>query len=258
VLVASPVIDLDAMEEYLDQVDGLGWLRRLEATDEEDRPTNGEALVEAGGRLCYRSWDPQLNPNVTKVREDSAEYLSNVVASQHGSVLEHANYSFVFHNVSRVLTHELVRHRAGTAISQESLRYVRLTDIPFWFPDWAREDPELLVRSHALLEHMEAHQEWMAKHFGLDDAGVPFAEKKHKTSFMRRLAPDGVATGLLWTANLRSLRHVIELRTSPGAEEEIRLVFDQVASIMKEQAPRLLADFTRQDDGSWIPEHRKI
>ena len=46
-------------------------------------------------------------------------------------------FSFVLHNVSRVVTHELVRHRPGTAVSQESLRFVRLTDIPFWFPDWA-------------------------------------------------------------------------------------------------------------------------
>ena len=84
--------------------------------------------MEFGGRLCYRSWEPGLNPNVTKVRTDQDEYLRNILKQKHGSVLEHISYSFVFHNVSRVLTHELVRHRAGTAISQESMRFVRLDD----------------------------------------------------------------------------------------------------------------------------------
>ena len=69
---------------------------------------------------------PQLgagaNPNVSKVRADRREYFANILRSAHGSVLEHANYSFALRNVSRVLTHELVRHRAGSAFSQESLR----------------------------------------------------------------------------------------------------------------------------------------
>ena len=47
----------------------------------------------------------------------------------------------MLHNVSRVATHELVRHRAGVAVSQESLRFVRLDDLPFWFPEWARRTP---------------------------------------------------------------------------------------------------------------------
>jgi thymidylate synthase ThyX len=154
-------------------------------------------------------------------------------------------------------THELVRHRPGTAISQESLRFVRLEDIPFWFPDWARGDAELMKRATALLEQMEEFQRWMAGHFGLDDEGVPFSEKKHKTSFMRRFAPDGVATGLLWTANIRTLRHTIEARTDTGAEEEIRLVFGKIAELMRAEAPALFGDYT-VEDGAWIPRWRKV
>ncbi len=154
-------------------------------------------------------------------------------------------------------THELVRHRPGTAVSQESLRFVRLDDIPFWFPDWARQDPELMKRATALLDQMEELQRWMAGHFGLDDAGVPFHEKKHKTSFMRRLAPDGVATGIVWTANIRTLRHTIEARTDPGAEEEIRLVFGKIAELMRAEAPLLFGDYEVQD-GAWVPQWRKV
>jgi thymidylate synthase (FAD) len=206
---------------------------------------------------CYRSWEPGLNPNVTRIRAEQEPYLQNILASAHGSVLEHVSFSFVLHNVSRVLTHELARHRPGTAISQESLRFVRLADIPFWFPEWAKADEELMKRATAMLEQMEEYQNWMAAHFGLDEEGVKFHEKKHKTSFMRRFAPDGVATGLVWTANIRTLRHTIEARTDPGAEEEIRLVFGKIGELMRAEAPALFRDYT-VTDGTWLPKWRKV
>ncbi len=159
--------------------------------------------------------------------------------------------------MSRVFTHEIIRHRPGTAISQESLRFVRLGELPFWFPGWAREDTELMKRATALLAEMEAFQQWMAGHFRLDDEGVPMHEKKHKTSFMRRFAPDGVATGLVWTANIRALRHTIEARTDPGAEEEIRLVFGKIGEIMRAEAPALFGDY-QVTDGAWVPGWRKV
>ncbi len=243
------------MEDYLSAVGGAAWL------DQGDgRRDDPQDLAEFGGRLCYRSWVPGLNKNVSKVRTDQDDYLRNILSSKHGSVLEHVSYSFVFHNVSRVLTHELVRHRAGTAVSQESMRYVRLTDIPMWIPDWAGELPGDDGKLVQLLHDYVARGEWlqreMASRFGLDS--LPFAAKKKLTSFMRRFALDGVATSVLWTANVRALRHVIEARTDPAAEEEIRLVFGDVARIMQEQAPALFGDFTEADDGSWVPQWSKV
>jgi thymidylate synthase (FAD) len=150
-----------------------------------------------------------------------------------------------------------VRHRPGTAVSQESLRYVRLDELPFWFPDWAQEDPELMKRATALLTELEQFQQWMGGHFGLDEDDTKMHEKKHKTSFMRRFAPEGLATGLVWTANIRTLRHTIEARTDPGAEEEIRLVFGKIAEIMLAEAPALFSDYT-VTDGTWVPGWRKV
>src|SRR5918911_812810 len=132
-LIARPSLDLDGLRGYLADVGGESWLeRRLE--EAEGTPNAGELLVEFGGRACYRSWEPGLNPNVTRIRTDQRAYFENILSSAHGSVLEHANYSFALRNVSRVATHEIVRHRAGSAFSQESLRYVRLTDIGFRVP----------------------------------------------------------------------------------------------------------------------------
>jgi thymidylate synthase (FAD) len=252
-LIARPQLDYTEVAAYLADVGGDSWLERIDRGDLDD----AQNLAEFAGRICYRSWEPGLNPNVTRIRTDQEAYLRNILASAHGSVLEHVSFSFVLHNVSRVATHELVRHRAGAAVSQESLRFVRLDDLPFWFPDWAREDGELMKRATGLLEQMEEFQHWMAAHFGLDEEGVKFHEKKHKTSFMRRFAPDGVATGIVWTANIRTLRHTIEARTDLGAEEEIRLVFGKIGELMRAEAPDLFGDYT-VTDGAWVPKWRKV
>lgn len=253
-LIARPQIDWDAVERYLVRVGGTEWLERIRGESGPD----GERLVEFMGRMCYRSWSPGLNPNVTKVRQDSTDYLRNILRSAHGSVLEHANYSFVFADVSRVFTHELVRHRAGSAISQESLRYVRLADIPFEHPDFVNADPALREQADALIAAMESFQELVVERTGIDRDGVDFHTKKTVTSAARRYAPDGVATTIGWTVNIRALRHVIAMRTDPGAEEEIRRVFDAVATIMQAELPALLGDFTRSADGAWTPEFSKV
>jgi thymidylate synthase (FAD) len=253
-LLARPSIDLDGMRAYLTDVGGAGWLeRRLE--EAEGAPNAGELLVEFAGRACYRSWEPGLNVNVTRVRSDRREYFENLLRSAHGSVLEHAGYSFALRNVSRVFTHELVRHRAGSAFSQESLRYVRLTDIGF------RVAPALepvRERVLAIVEQLEEFQRDAAETLGIDDEGVPFHVKKEVTSALRRLAPIGLSTDIVWSANLRTLRHVIEMRTAEGAEEELRSVFDEVARVMVREAPLIFQDFERDAGGCWAPRFHKV
>ena len=83
--------------------------------------TDGERLAEFAGRLCYMS---QKNP----ANRTTRDYLENIKKQGHGSVLEHANYSLLLEGISRSLTHELVRHRAGFAYSQLSQRYVDESD----------------------------------------------------------------------------------------------------------------------------------
>jgi thymidylate synthase (FAD) len=267
-LIARPSIDFEGMRAYLQDVGGESWLeRRLgeNATPESEGEGHGsgrqaginagELLLEFGGRACYRSWEPGLNPNVSKIRTDRREYFANILRSGHGSVLEHASYSFALRNVSRVFTHELVRHRAGSAFSQESLRYVRLTDIGFRVPPALEPVREQVI---SIVEQLEEFQVSAAAELGIDQQGVPFHVKKEVTSALRRLAPIGLSTDIVWSANARTLRHVIEMRTAEGAEEELRLVFDKVARIMLAEAPNLFQDFVRHDDGSWVAENRKV
>lgn len=73
-LVAEPVMDADLdFKRYLSVVGAPAW--------EGDQSTDAETIVEAAGRLCYRSWLPGLNPNVTKVREDGREYKAAIVGT---------------------------------------------------------------------------------------------------------------------------------------------------------------------------------
>jgi thymidylate synthase (FAD) len=250
-LIARPSVDVEDMRAYLRAVGGESW---LEDRLGEEAPA-AELLVEFAGRVCYRSWKPGLNPNVARIRSDRGEYFANILSSGHGSVLEHASWTFALRDVSRAFTHELVRHRAGSAFSQESLRYVRLADIGFRIPP-ALEPLRDSVLS--MVEQLEELQLSAAEQLGLDRDGVPFSVKKEVTSALRRLAPIGLSTDIVWTANTRTLRHVIEMRTAPGAEEEMQLVFDRVARLMQAEAPLLFQDFTRLDDGAWVPQHRKV
>ena len=254
-LIARPSLDLEGMRGYLQEVGGTSWLERRLADGDGEQPNPGQLVIEFAGRVCYRSWEPGLNPNVTRVRTDQREYFQNLLRSAHGSVLEHASYTLVFHNVSRVFTHELVRHRAGSAFSQESLRYVRLTDIGFRVPPALEPIRDKVV---SIVEQLEEFQVDAAGELGIDEEGIPFHVKKEITSALRRLAPIGLSTDIVWTANVRTLRHVIEMRTAEGAEEELRLVFDQVARIMRDEVPHLFQDFERREDGSWVPQYGKV
>ncbi|MEK7566093.1 MAG: FAD-dependent thymidylate synthase [Patescibacteria group bacterium] len=236
-LVGETKVLQDEVQVYLNEIGAPDW--------ESDAPTDIEMLVELMGRLCYRSFKPGLNPNVTKVREHNDEYLGNILETGHGSVLEHSSLSFIFMNVSRVLTHELVRHRIGVAISQESLRYVRLDKLNFWFPAVFRGHPkhgELLDLCTKKIEQDEQFQLQLAEILEIEQE-KKFTIKKKITSAMRRFAPIGLATTIGWSVNMRALRHVIEMRTDPSAEEEIRFVFGKVAEIVKKRYPNIFGDY---------------
>ena len=252
-LVGETRVHEPGLEAYLDYIGVPDW--------SSDAPSQPEKLIEVMGRLCYRSFEPGLNPNVTKIREHNADYIQNIVRVKHGSVIEHPVVNFIFADVSRVFTHELVRHRPGVAISQESLRFVRIDELRQWLPSVIRETPEAVEIFGQTFEELEKLQLKLAELYGLDEPGRKFAYKKVVTSAMRRLAPTGLATNVGWSANMRTIRWLLEARTHPSAEEEIRLVFGLVGNIVTERYPNLFADFKVEDvDGHpyFVPESSKV
>ncbi|MES2525076.1 MAG: FAD-dependent thymidylate synthase [Gemmatimonadota bacterium] len=200
--------------------------------------TDGERLSEFAGRLCYMS---QRNPAGRTTRE----YIENIKKQGHGSVLEHANYSLLLEGVSRSLTHELVRHRAGFAYSQLSQRYVDESDALFVMPpamigDAALEEAWTSQVSSALDSYIALVEQLMGRYSWVDD-------KVHRRKMAREAArgvlPNSTETKIVVTGNARAWRTMLELRSSEGAELEIRRLSVAVLRVMQDVAPSFFSDF---------------
>lgn len=244
--IAHTALNNDEVRCWLDEVGGLEALNHVEGDD-------GERLIEFAGRNCYKSFAVGLNPNISKIRTNSEVYHENILKSGHGSVLEHASCTFAFEHVSRIFTHEIVRHRAGMAFSQESLRYIRLDNLKCWIPDVIKDNPEALEIFEDIFTRCEEAQRELARIYDIGNI-KSFHTKKQLTSAFRRVAPIGLATGIVVTFNLRSLRWVIQMRTSDGAEVEIRKVFCKVYNMAKKFWPFLFQDFETTDTGDGLFE----
>lgn len=231
--------------------------------------TDAEKIVALAAKQCYMSFEPGLNPNVTKVRTDLVAYLDNILASGHGSVLEHVSFTFAINGVSRVFTGEMNRHRAGWAISERSGRFIRFGDgIPWWLPtslqDAPDDSPEILekkAKTRQLMGEAFSHQAAVYKElvnlWDMDTPGMSFGIKKRITSCLRRIIGMGYAGGGVWTGNIRALRHVITMRASEAAEEEIYHVFSRIAALMVSTEPMLFGDFECVN-GYWSPRYTKV
>ena len=200
--------------------------------------TDGEKLAEFAGRLCYMS---QKNPASRATRD----YLENIKKQGHGSVLEHANYSLLLEGVSRSLTHELVRHRAGFAYSQLSQRYVDESEANFVVPpailgdetlekEWRVQIDEAQRSYVRLVEHLMERYGWVA-------------DKVHRRKMSREAArgvlPNSTETKIVVTGNARAWRTMLELRASEGAELEIRRCAVAIIKLLSRESPAFFSDF---------------
>jgi thymidylate synthase (FAD) len=200
--------------------------------------TDGERLAEFAGRLCYMS---QHNP----AKRQTREYLENIKKQGHGSVLEHANYSILLEGVSRSLTHELVRHRAGFAYSQLSQRYVDESEANFVVPPAVVGDDALTATWQAQVEAAQAVYVGLVAELMERYSWV--ADKVHRRKMAREAAravlPNATETKIVVTANARAWRTMLELRSSEGAELEIRRMAVAVLRMLQAEAPGFFSDF---------------
>ena len=200
--------------------------------------TDGERLAEFAGRLCYMS---QHNPAGRSTRD----YLENIKKQGHGSVLEHASYSLLLEGVSRSLTHELVRHRAGFAYSQLSQRYVDESQAAFVVPPAIAGDEALLAAWRAQIE--SAQESYVFLVAQLMERYGWVTDKVHRRKMAREAArgvlPNSTETKIVVTGNARAWRTMLELRSSEGAELEIRRAAIVVLRILQGEAPAFFSDF---------------
>ena len=212
---------------------------------------NGIVFVRRNGKPhfsgnCYMSFGPRRTTN-----ENAAAYFERLISAGHGSVLEHASFSFLLYGVSRSVTHELVRHRAGVGISQISQRYVAGTVIRFVERPEYQNDAELhrLFEERAdraaaeyermagtLLERQEGGEVRLSADYKTD------ARKKVQQT-ARSLLPNETEAPMVFTGNVRALRHIIEMRADAHAESEIRALAVRLFLCLRTADPILFGDY---------------
>jgi thymidylate synthase (FAD) len=200
--------------------------------------TDGERLAEFAGRLCYMS---QANPAGRATRD----YIENIKKQRHGSVLEHASYSLLLEGVSRALTHELVRHRAGVAFSQLSQRYVDESEANFVVPPAILGDVALEGQWRAEMERAQASYVALVRQLMEQYSWV--TDRVHRRKMAREAArgvlPNSTETKIVVTANARAWRTILELRSGEGADLEIRRLAVAIIRLFHREAPSFFSDF---------------
>lgn len=209
----------------------------------------GAQVCKVAGQLCYMSFGRKRSYNA-----DAARYFDNLKSSGHGSVFEHANFSLLLYGISRSVTHELVRHRAGLGFSQQSQRFISGRMLRFVErPEYAL-DEEL----HALfLQRIErAAAEYAAiterilqmQHTGTQllsaQARTDLRKKVQQTA--RSLLPNETEAPIVVTGNARAWRHVISMRASAHAETEIRELAVRIFLCLALTDPVLFSDYSLQ------------
>ena len=177
-------------------------------------------LVYTACRTCYSELDPQeifRRAAEGEIAPASMQKLiGNVIESGHGSTIEHIVFTFAISGVSRTLSHQLVRHRAGVAFDQQSQRYVKYKGAATMLPSTIAEgDP-------GLRERFEEQVDGALGLYGeLVEAGVPGEDA-------RFVFPNATRTNLVMTTNLRALIHMSGLRLCTMAQWEIRRLFQLI------------------------------
>jgi thymidylate synthase (FAD) len=248
---------------------------KLERGYHDDAVSAGDAMPEVAGRMCYQSFtNPRPGGN--------AAYLDHIKSVGHGSVLEHSVWNFIITGVSRSLSHELIRHRAGIGVSELSQRYVDCSDVAFVIPpallkyhrDWCENCGGISAEALDLalpfsewlggrVDSLAEYAQWTDRLVKDAPADLPATERrKWARQAARSVLPECTETQLFWTANARALRHFIEMRASRHADQEIRRLAVCVLRLMQSEAPHLFSDYTLTElgPGDWeaTTPHRKV
>ena len=209
--------------------------------DYTSREKPGELAIEVAGRLCYLSYGTG--------RSDVPAYFKNILDSHHGSVIEHAVWGFIFTGISRSLTHELVRHRAGTSYSQLSQRYVNEADANFVVPPAIiGHDDELslwIQEVEADRNNYIARVERMLKWPQFQAIENRTERRKAVREAARSTLPNATETMIFVTGNARAWRNMLELRLSSHAELEIRRLQMKVYERLLEESPNVFGDYRK-------------
>lgn len=263
VLLARPQVSSQGLAGFLDGFDpALGFSDYLH--DPTPLP-DGAQLCKIAGQTCYMSFGPKRTFN-----EQAKRYFDNLKSSGHGSVFEHANFSFLFYGISRSVTHELIRHRAGFGFSQSSQRYVsgrmlRFVERPEYHGDEQLHQQFLQRIDRAADEYATL----TARLLEMQQAGVNILSAEARTDLRKKVQqsarsvlPNETEAPIVTTANARAWRHFIEMRANPHAEIEIRELALRAFLCLRQADAVLFDDYVLEalSDGTYVvnTEFRKV
>lgn len=208
-------------------------------------------LTQFAGQLCYASFGEKRTP-----LSKNKDYIERIFKAGHGSVLEHTSYSILMFGIDRATTHELVRHRAGTAFSQVSQRYVDDTHLRFVLPHEYNGHDKLTALFEVDIDR--ALESYRLKSDLLREV-LPKREDETATDYRKRIQscsretlPNCTEAPIIVTANTRAWRHIISMRTSPHADVRIRVPMIAVLKELQFVSRNHFGDFviSRLPDGS--------
>ena len=263
VLINQPDCCLDGVQTFLDGFDESLGFRNYLKDPVELLP--GEKVCKFAGQLCYMSFGPKRTTN-----DEAPKYFDNIKSSRHGSVLEHANWSFLFYGISRSVTHELVRHRAGFGFSQVSQRYVSGKVLRFVERPEYQNDSILHANFiEAIDASTEKYEMRIKRLLELQKTGSEIMSADAKTDLRKKVQqaarsclPNETEAPIVVTANARGWRHFTEMRANSHAEIEIRDLSFNAYNCLREVAPIIFNDYAEDilPDGTMgvSTEYRKV
>lgn len=209
-----------------------------------------EKLVAAAAKLCYsKSGAGNLMEGLDELMTE--RFLDKLMSLGHDSPLEHMSFSFAIEGVSRVLTHQLVRHRIAS-YSQQSQRYVKLDQFEYVMPPTIEAVPEAKrlfeeamiedqKRYDALVEVLRvgAFERLMGE--GHSEEKAKLMAEKTAIEDARYVFPNACETKIVATFNARSLINFFEHRCCERAQWEIRALAEAMLKIVRQEAPTIFA-----------------
>lgn len=246
--------ELDRYIEFVEKESNLGDANKLRVIRDNHitgKYSDLDLIPEIGGRICYQSY--------FKGR-DTEEYNEHILDSGHGSVLEHSDLVFVLTGVSRSFTHQLIRHRAGTAFSELSQRFVGANEKT---GQWNMVVPTSMVERFNIdgslkqnfmndcgsqIEIYKLNQKQIRESLKHLYSGYKLTKVVNEAA--REFLPNMVETRIVFKTNLRELRHILSVRGSEHADAQIRNV--AVKMLEKIQQKNLLTTKDISYDGKNI------
>jgi len=185
-----------------------------------------EILVAMAAKLCYSEatiddlWQQMKEKEVSK-------FINKLMEMGHHSPFEHISFTFGIEGISRVTTHQLVRHRIAS-YSQQSQRYVKYKELKYITPPTIQKDKDLQMLFRETIERARKAYDQLI------NSGIPVEDARY-------ILPEACETKIIVSMNARELLHFFRLRCCNRAQWEIRQLAHQMLKKVKEICPNIFA-----------------